>query len=141
MVFSIITFLFWVVRIKEHFVRRVVLKLAGKNRHELERVINHYKTAPEDSLKLKAAEFLILNMPGKYTESYDAPWEDVATVNLRWSSSSDKSKVIETYNIGEMIREDDIHHITADYLISNIELAFQVWRDKPWGKHISFETL
>ncbi len=140
MVFSIITLFILGCSHKKNTSLEEVLKLAGKNRHELERVINHYKTAPEDSLKLKAAEFLILNMPGKYTESYDAPWEDVATVNLRWSSSSDKSKVIETYNIGEMIREDDIHHITADYLISNIELAFQVWRDKPWGKHISFET-
>ena len=69
-----------------------VFKLAGKNKNELEQVINHYKGDPADSLKLKAAKFLILNMPGKYTESYDAPWEDVATVNMRWSSSSDKSK-------------------------------------------------
>ncbi len=81
-----------------------VLKLAGKNRHELERVIKHYSKEPTDSLKLKAAEFLIMNMPGKYTESYDAPWEDVATVNLRWTSSSDKSRVLNTYKIGDPIR-------------------------------------
>lgn len=117
-----------------------VFKLAGKNKNELEQVINHYKGDPADSLKLKAAKFLILNMPGKYTESYDAPWEDVATVNMRWSSSSDKSKVLETYHIGNPIRKEDINHITAEYLISNIELAFQVWNDKPWGKYISFET-
>ncbi len=117
-----------------------VLNLAGKNRAELEKVLKHYASNVEDSLKYQAAKFLILNMEGKYSESYNAPWEDVATVNLRWSSSSDKSKVIETFNIGELIRKDDIHHITADYLISNIELAFQVLRDKPWGKHISFET-
>ena len=60
-----------------------VLKLAGSNRHELERVIKHYSKDPEDSLKLKAAEFLILNMPGKYSKYYEAPWKDVATVNLR----------------------------------------------------------
>ena len=114
--------------------------IAGKNRHELERVIAHYSINAADSLKLEAAKFLILNMPGKYTESYDASWEDVATVNLRWSSSSNKSKVLETYKIGNPIRKDDINHITADYLISNIDLAFQVWYDKPWGKYISFET-
>ncbi len=111
-----------------------VLNLAGKNRAELEKVLKHYASNVEDSLKYQAAKFLILNMEGKYSESYNAPWEDVATVNLRWSSSSDKSKVIETFNIGELIRKDDIHHITADYLISNIELAFQVLRDKPWGQ-------
>lgn len=117
-----------------------VLQLAGKNRRELERVIAHYSANPADSLKLKAAEFLILNMPGKYTESYDAPWEDVATVNLRWSSSSDKAKVLETYKIGNPVRKEDITHIKADYLISNIDLAFEVWRDKPWGRYISFGT-
>jgi hypothetical protein len=117
-----------------------VLKLAGKNRHELERVIKHYSKEPTDSLKLKAAEFLIMNMPGKYTESYDAPWEDVATVNLRWTSSSDKSRVLNTYKIGDPIRRYDMDCITADYLISNIDLAFEVWNDKPWGKHVSFET-
>lgn len=117
-----------------------VLRLAGANRHELERVIAHYKADPADSLKLKAAEFLILNMPGKYSESYEAPWEDVATVNLRWSSSSDKSKVLDTYKLDNPVRKDDINHITADYLISNIDLAFQAWNDKPWGKYISFDT-
>ena len=117
-----------------------VLKLAGKNRRELERIIAYYRANPADSLKLKAAEFLILNMPGKYTESYDAPWEDVATVNLRWSSSSNKAKVVETYKIGNPVRKEDITHIKADYLISNIDLAFEVWRDKPWGRYISFGT-
>ncbi len=117
-----------------------VLGLAGSNRHELERVIAHYKADPADSLKLKAAGFLILNMPGKYSEYYEAPWEDVATVNLRWSSSSDKSKVLDAYKMGNPVRRDDVNHITAEYLVSSIDLAFQVWNDKPWGKHISFDT-
>ena len=90
-----------------------VLQLAGSNRNELERVITHYSANPADSLKLKAAEFLILNMPGKYAESYDAPWEDVATVNLRWSSSSDKSKVIDSYPLGSPVRKEDINHISC----------------------------
>jgi hypothetical protein len=117
-----------------------VLKLAGSNRHELERVIKHYSATPVDSLKLKAAEFLILNMPGKYSKCYEAPWEDVATVNLRWSSSSDKQKVLDTYQLGNPVRKEDIEHITAEYLINNIDLAFKVWNDKPWGKYISFDT-
>lgn len=52
-----------------------VLRLAGSNRKQLERVIRHYSSELSDSLKLKAAEFLILNMPGKYSVSYNAPWE------------------------------------------------------------------
>lgn len=41
-----------------------VLVAAGKNRPELEYVLSYYK---DDTLKLKAAEFLIENMPGHYS--------------------------------------------------------------------------
>lgn len=40
------------------------LVAAGKNRPELEYVLSYYK---DDTLKLKAAEFLIENMPGHYS--------------------------------------------------------------------------
>ena len=49
-----------------------VLFMAGKNRGELEKVLKHYSQNPADSLKLKAAEFLIINMPGKYSEYHEA---------------------------------------------------------------------
>ena len=117
-----------------------VLSLAGNNRQELEKVLNHYSQTPDDSLKLRAAEFLIVNMPGKYSEYYDASWNDIATTSLRWTSSSNKQLVVDTYKLGTPVVEKDVEHITAVYLINNIELAFQVWHDKPWGKHISFET-
>ncbi len=82
-----------------------VLKQSGRNCKELKKVLSHYEREPFDSLKLRAAEFLILNMPGKCSE-----------------------------------RGEDIKHITANYLINNIELAFEVWYKRPWGKYISFET-
>ncbi|MDR1090522.1 MAG: transglutaminase-like domain-containing protein [Prevotella sp.] len=117
-----------------------VLEQAGKNRRELEKVLQHYSQDPADSLKLRAAEFLIVNMPGKCSEYYDAPWNDVATVCLRWTSSSDKQKVLNTYRIGEPVRQEDINCMTAGYLINNIELAFKVWQERPWGKHIPFDA-
>lgn len=40
------------------------LELAGENRKELERVLTHYSHTDADSLKLRAACFLIENMPG-----------------------------------------------------------------------------
>lgn len=42
------------------------LSFAGENRIELEKVFEHYKN---DSLKLKAAEYLITNMPLHFPES------------------------------------------------------------------------
>jgi len=117
-----------------------VLQQAGKNRRELEKVLKHYGKNTADSLKLRAAEFLIVNMPGKYSEYYDAPWNDVSTVMLRWTSSPDIQMVLDTYRIGEPVRKDDMEHITADYLISNIELAFRVWQEMPWGKDLPFDV-
>jgi hypothetical protein len=116
------------------------LKQAGDNRGELEKVLKHYSRNPADSLKLRAAEFLIVNMPGKYSAYYDAPWNDVATVYLRWSSSPDIGKVLDVYGIGEPVKREDVKYITAEYLISNIELSFREWQERPWGKHIPFDA-
>ena len=43
-----------------------VLDKAGHNRKELEKVINHYNRKEADSLKLKAAFFLIKNLKDSY---------------------------------------------------------------------------
>lgn len=48
------------------------LSLAGSNRPELEKVIRYYQTEHPDELKLKAARFLIANMPGHYSADGDA---------------------------------------------------------------------
>ena len=117
-----------------------VFRQAGDNRKELVKTLKYYGKNPSDSLKLRAAEFLIVNMPGKYSEYFDAPWNDAATVYLRWTSSSDKQLVLDTYQLGEPVIEDDVTHITAEYLINNIELAFKVWEEMPWGKHIPFDA-
>ena len=42
------------------------LQLSGSNRHELENVLEYFSKNPSDSLKLKAARFLIENMPGHW---------------------------------------------------------------------------
>jgi hypothetical protein len=117
-----------------------VLRQAGSNRKEFEKVLTHYVHNPADSLKLRAAEFLIVNMPDKYSIDYDAPWENVATVRLRWTSSSDKRLVLDTYRLGEQTVREDLRHITAEYLIAGIESAFKVWEETPWGKHITFSV-
>ena len=41
----------------------IAMEKAGDNRQELEKVLRHYQQSPADSLKYKAACFLIENMP------------------------------------------------------------------------------
>jgi hypothetical protein len=117
-----------------------VLKLAGNNRKELEKTLNHYDKDPSDSLKLRAAEYLIANMPGKYSEYMEGRWDDVAIVYQRWTSVSDKRRLLDEHQLKDPVRKNDLMHITAAYLINNIELAFKVWQEQPWGKDISFDV-
>jgi len=60
-----------------------VLQQAGNNRKELEKVLKRYSRRSSDSLKFRAAGFLIVNMPGKYSEYMEGEWNDLATVSLR----------------------------------------------------------
>ena len=34
---------------------------------------------------------------------------------------------------------EDIHIITADYLVKNIDSAFATWQNAPWARHVSFD--
>lgn len=55
-----------------------ILLFSGENRKELEFVLDHYSKNKSDSLKLKAAEFLILNM--RYHKSRFYEQEDMKGV-------------------------------------------------------------
>ena len=127
-----------------------VLKQAGNNRGELEKVLQYYGRNPADSLKLRAAEFLIENMEYKYSEyySYVEPFLDLyqadrEAYNDRRSVFYELSKhrldsLMRVYDT-EAIKTYDMKTITADYLIKNIELAFQMWSE-PWSKRFDFDT-
>ena len=86
-----------------------VLKASGNNRQELERVLHHYA---HDGQKYRAACFLIENMPRKGSILYQGKWYD--------------KKV-----------EADLLTIKADFLIENIDLAFEVWQKYPWCRHLT----
>lgn len=113
------------------------LVFAGDNRRELEHVLNYYKDRG-DTLKWKAARFLIANMRDKF--SYDIPEQET----IRQAMALLKTKhVIEkrwkNFPYVNFPKVYDAQVITADYLIENIELAFESWRRYEWGKYYSFD--
>lgn len=118
---------------------KYALQMAGENRKELEKVLQHYEN---DSLKLKAAIFLIENMPEYY--SYDGAVLDsmkaaLATGEQRgYVEPEVKNKWI-GYSYRGLPKVYDVKVITADYLIKNIDLAFEVWQKRPWGKYLMFD--
>lgn len=120
------------------------LVVAGPNRHELEKVIEHYK---DDPTKLEAAKFLIGNMPGhlSYKNKAINQYYDIA-LNLAKSELTPAQQrdsllvLSETQFLGldqEVIQDARI--ITADFLIHNIDSAFDVWKNERWAQHVTFE--
>lgn len=121
------------------------LKYAENNRHELQKVLDHYK---KDTLKLKAAHFLIERMPYQnYYESkkYNQYKKLLRPTMVETKLPSDMAFKVLNKQLGNLSESDfqmknDAKTITADYLIKNIDYAFKVWEKQPWGKHISFES-
>ncbi|MDR2774343.1 MAG: transglutaminase-like domain-containing protein [Tannerella sp.] len=116
-----------------------VLKQSGKNRSQLEKVLKHYSRNPADSLKLRAAEFLIINMPDKYSIEYSVPFENLMAYYIRMNGVESQRDVDMAYGSLEPVIKYDVKYITAGYLIENIELAFRVWEEQPWGRDVPFD--
>lgn len=123
-----------------------VLEKAGKNRGELEKVIHQYNRTIGDSLKLKATYFLIANMDIHY--SVDYYWADGAGKKIPYNEM-DYPDFVAAVKAFEKIKPKyqdvkpvpftykDIDTIKADFLIKNIENAFDVWK-RPQSKNVSF---
>ncbi len=109
------------------------LKLAGDNRAELEKVLDYYRQETKDSLKYKAAFFLIANMPGHYELRSDQI--DTIRAGLRRGILPSESKL---YMESTVYPIYDIHKISSDYLINNIDFSFKIWEEAPWGHNVSF---
>ena len=122
------------------------LRLAGDNRPELEKVLRHYAQDPADSLQLRAARFLIENMPGHYTlaapaveEIRDRVYADTSVCYL--SRRTIDIVLEQIYRLDHLPeREEDVHHVTADFLIRHIDASFRMFRDYPWLEVVPFDT-
>ena len=124
----------------------VALRSAGDNRGELEKVLCYYKRKNTDSLKYKAACYLIENMPfhrysvGEQLENYKSyyAW-------LKKSKGKEPQQVADSVKkvygpMKEPNKIRDIMEIDSAYLCHNIDWAFKVWQEQPWGKSISFDV-
>jgi hypothetical protein len=125
------------------------LELAGNNSDELEKVIAHYEKDKKDSLKLKAAIFLIENM--KY-HSADSILTYADSAFLKAGKITDpkanREKMFEQMldSLESQRPEDaflhqpqiDVKNLDADFLINNIELAFKAWHKIPKQNRANF---
>jgi len=121
------------------------LKKAGKNRTELEKAIRHFQLS-HDQLKLKAVYFLIANMDIHYSMNYywaDAKGKKVSFNELAYPDFNTAVKAFgiikaKTPGIHPVpVKYRDIDSIKADFLINNIDRAFEVWK-RPAARQLSF---
>jgi len=128
---------------------RAALSEAKFNRVELEKVFRHYE-ALGDRQKLEAARFLIANMEGRgyvVTALYDEKKKEIPFEALSYSGFGEAQKALDELEKKngklEFSRKQfipDLEVIRAQYLIENIDLAFEAWRTKPWAKEINFQA-
>ena len=135
---------------------------SGKNRVELEKVLSHYQN---DKLKYEAARFLIVNMVGAYgydskietacddfynkydslmrVHSYDSlthifdygkmdVWD--RQVDSLWADYSEKNRAKLDYPAVM-----DLQNISSEYLINEIELAFEAWQKNVYSRLCLFD--
>jgi len=115
------------------------------NRFQLEKVVNHYSKQPTDSIKLKAAYFLINNMDGWYYYSgkqldeyqqYDKLIRRDPNHGEYFMHSF--NRLYDPFSFHNLIKKNDLQSVSAEELITNIDMAFKVWERQPWGKSIDF---
>lgn len=124
------------------------LRLAGSNRYELEKVLEHYSKADSDSLKLRAAEFLIVNMDVHFSFEGEI-WHNLQMELDSMFKNDDQPEKLQqgfndlfqkySYTLTDNLEFiPDLKVITADFLIENIDMAFDIWKS-PYSCHLSFE--
>ena len=127
---------------------KAILEKAGDNSAELEKVIRHYKETGE-VIKEEAAYFLIGNMEDhgyaifRLTDSADNKIEfnifdfkDYNALLQGWDSIENTRGKIK-FKLDTLYK--DYETINAEYLINNIDLAYEAWDKNPWAKHLSFD--
>lgn len=134
---------------------RKILDFADNNRFELEKVIEHYHKIG-DPQKNKAVYYLIGNMHNKYWNSGEIVEKHEELFNILDSLHKHNIKISNNSNIlstkfdsikrlagvvsSKKIKLNiDCQEIKAEYLINNIDLAFKLRDQTPWGKQLSFE--
>lgn len=117
------------------------LKRAGSNREELETVLTHYSRNPEDSLKLKAAYFLIGNMPDQYY--FEGHSLDIYNREISKMKVTSVEKLISIWDSlqrvygNDLIGKRDIEIVDSGLLIENIDMAFEALKME-WNQSLTF---
>jgi hypothetical protein len=129
-----------------------VLERAGGNKNELLKVLKYY-SEKSDSLKLKAAYFLLENIDGMRTldtnsvqpneiyfnhlSTIDAPSSRMFAIGAKTidSIAVTSKDPLAQLNVSYY---NELENVSSQFLIRNIDSAFYVWQNMPWARNVSF---
>jgi hypothetical protein len=132
---------------------KTALAAAGENSSALEKVLDFYSKNPADSLKYKAAVFLIENMPYhsfyKPLPGFEPFFDSIAKLPYKkpvFAAKIRKDFILKTITIqqkkGVNLQPEstqDCKYFNSGFLIDNIELSFDAWNKIPKNKKASYE--
>ena len=123
-------------------------KTVGSNHQELEAVLTHYRQTDPNPYKLRAAKFLIENMPAHYSYSgneifqyYDYASQILADTALTPEQQRDSLLAITDLKYRDLPNHTipDAQIIKADFLIDNIDKSYTQWATCPWASQVTFD--
>ena len=122
------------------------LKLSGENRGELQKVLDYFSKGHPDTLKLRAAEYLISNMVGWHSiggKTMDRLKRDIDTTFRQEAGAVRQLFYLIAVRIatahGDNTVKYDLHEVTSAYLIRHIEQSFALWEDMKCRYDLPFE--
>lgn len=120
---------------------------ADTNRSELKVVLDHYRKTDPNPYKLRAAQFLIENMPAHYSYEEDDIYqyyqyaEKILTNHAITPEQQRDSLLVITdlkYKGLTDLTVPDLQIIKASYLIDNIDKSYAQWTTCPWASQVTF---
>ncbi|WMI42231.1 hypothetical protein [Parabacteroides distasonis] len=130
------------------------IEKSSSNKQELKKVLNHYK---DSSIKYKAAIFLIENMPFHYNKNNDNEvsldniynkhiaisqkydWIKLSKSRLNEINSLEISNTNTIYKFNRLALKSDIETFKSEWLIKQIDLAFEAWNTNIYTKEYPFD--
>lgn len=109
-------------------------------------MLEHYKENEAESLKLRAAKFLIMNMPGhqSYTgkdiEEYYTEAEKIIFSGRKIDDQvNELNNLLLEFPSDDFEFKEDYSIIKANFLIRSIDAAFDDWQQGSWARGITFD--
>ena len=144
---ALILTLFTVLGCTDSSLLQEVMDSAGSNRTELEAVLDHYRTADNNPLKLRAAEYLIENMPAHYSyagneiyDYYDYASKILANKVLAPEQQRDSLLYMTDLKFCDLPQHTvpDAQVVKANFLIDNIDKSYAQWTECGWASQLTF---